>query len=73
MKHDAYQFENLNLALNDGRVDIDRYINEARQQHDAYIADCIVRGVRWLTGRFDNGIAKPVQNSRSHMTLKAPS
>jgi hypothetical protein len=73
MKHEAYKFENLNPAQHDGPMDIERYVSEARLQHDAYIADCIVRGVRRLARSFDNGIVKPVRNWKGNPTVNASS
>ncbi|NJN45216.1 MAG: hypothetical protein HC808_00440 [Candidatus Competibacteraceae bacterium] len=73
MKHEAYKFENLNPLQNDEPLDIERYINEARMQHDTYVAECIVRVARRLVRSFDNGIVKPVRHLRANPTANVPS
>ncbi|MEE4378329.1 MAG: hypothetical protein V2J55_12595 [Candidatus Competibacteraceae bacterium] len=73
MKHEVYKLENLSPMQDNEPVDIERCINEARLQHDAYIAECIVRGVSRLVRSFDNGIVKPVRHWRGNPTANVPS
>jgi hypothetical protein len=70
MKPAAYKLENSSPLHDNDRVDIERYVIEARLRHDAYTAELIVRGVRRLSKWFDNGIVKPVRNWKGDVTDK---
>jgi hypothetical protein len=73
MKHNTYETEHANPVPYDRITNIERYLSEARRHRDAYIAELVGRGVRWLASWFDNSIVKPLRNGRDNVTAEVRS